>query len=135
LLQTIRASIKDSIVFKGEIKNEDLPRAMETAEVCAYPSHMEAMPIAWLEVMAMGKPFVASNTGPAHELIDDSVDALLCNPHSSGDIADKIIWMLDHKEEALEMGRNARAKVLEHYTLAKVCDRNIEFFSKLIASK
>jgi glycosyltransferase involved in cell wall biosynthesis len=135
LIRTIPPSIQDSIAFKGEIKNEDLPAMMETAEICVYPSHMEAMPIAWLEVMAMGKPFVASNIGPAKELINDGEDALLCDPHSPNDIAEKIMWMFEHKEKALEMGRKARAKVLQHYALDIVCKKNIDFFEKLSTSK
>lgn len=122
-------SVRAVVSFKGEIKNEALPALLEQAEICVYPSHLEAMPIAWLEVMAMGKAFIAGRPGPGPEVIDDGVDGLLCDPFSPTDIAKKINWMLDNPSEANQMGLKAREKILENYEISQITQQNIDFFS------
>ncbi len=123
-----------NIHFKGLVSNLDMPAIVEKAEICVYPSHMEAMPVAWLEVMAMAKPFIAGNPGPGPEVIIDGEDGLLCNPFSPKDIAEKIIYMLNHKGKALEMGKKARAKILKTYELENIVQQNIQYFKQLIST-
>lgn len=125
------ATIRPVVQFMGEVKNEGLPALLEEAEICVYPSHMEAMPIAWLEVMAMGKPFIAGRPGPGPEVIDDGEDGLLCDPYSPADIAQKIIWMLEHPIEAEQMGLKSRQKILRLYEINQIVLQNIDFFRKV----
>jgi glycosyltransferase involved in cell wall biosynthesis len=93
---------------------------------------MEAMPMAWLEALAMGKPFVGSKTGPGPEAVKDDETGLLCDPHDSIDIADKVIWMLQNKEAAQKMGLAARADVLERFNIEKLVKENIAFYQNCL---
>lgn len=125
-------SVKDSIGFLGALPNDKIPTEIECSEVCCYPSHMEAMPLAWIEVMCMGKAFVASNLGPGKEIIMHEETGLLCNPLIVADIADKVIYMLANKEKALEMGRRARLFAIEKFSIANIVKQNIQFYKSLI---
>ena len=102
------------------------------ASVCCYPSHMEAMPLSWIEVMAMGKGFVGSQLGPGPEIIKPGHNGLMCNPLSPEDIANKIIWMLKNKERAVELGKNAREFALSNFSLEKIGPKNLELYQSLI---
>ena len=66
--QTLQASLSSDtacrVTFAGHVENARLPVELAAAQVLVYPSHMEALPVAWLEGMAMGKPVVAGDAGP-----------------------------------------------------------------------
>ena len=83
----IPAGIADHITFEGPVAHGEMPERLSRAAVCVYPSHMEAMPLAWLEGMSMGKCVVASQTGPGPEVIEHGVSGLLCDPHDPAAIA------------------------------------------------
>ena len=91
LEKSISDKIRPHISFLGLVPNNEIPNHIEKAQICCYPSHMEAMPLAWLEVLAMGKVFLGSNTGPGPEAVLDNVTGFLINPHHPKEIADKIL--------------------------------------------
>lgn len=127
-------SVKNSIEFLGTLKNEQLPIEIEKSQVCCLPSHMEAMPLAWIEVMSMGKPLVASNLGPGSELIQDSVTGLTCNPLDIDQLAEKVIYMLRHKEAAANMAGKARQFAIENFNLKNVIQKNIDLYHQIKSS-
>jgi len=124
-------STKDAIDFTGPIPHSDIPNCLEEAEICVYPSHMEAMPMAWLEALGMGKPFVGSITGPGPEAVHEGLTGLLPNPHDPKDIADKVIYMLKNKEEAQQMGIQARKDILKRFNLDSLVDDNFKFYKSI----
>lgn len=128
----IHPPVKDHICFLGPVPNQEIPRLIEEAEVCCYPSHMEAMPLAWIEVMSMGKPFVASKLGPGPEIISHGTNGLLCNPLSPEDIAEQVIYMFQHLEKARLMGLNARQFALEKFSINRIVEQNITLYQSLL---
>lgn len=132
LKQFIDPVVSDSVFFLGSVPNSEIPALIEQAEVCCYPSHMEAMPLAWIEVMAMGKPFVGSKLGPGPEIITSNFNGLLCDPLNPIDIADKVIYMLLNKSEALKMGENARTFALENFSLDVIGPKNLQLYNSLL---
>ena len=123
--------IKKAVNLVGPLPNDEIPRRLEEAQVCVYPSHMEAMPIAWLEALGMGKPVVASRLGPGPEAVRDRKTGLLCNPLNPSDIAEKVIEILDHPDEALQMGYNARVEILNHFNPTRIIQKNIILYRNL----
>jgi len=132
LKQFIDPKISNSISFLGAIANDKIPGLIEEAEVCVYPSHMEAMPIAWLEAMSMAKAFIGGNTGPAQELISDGVTGLLCDPHNPADIAIKVLTLLKDDKLGTIMGANARNEVLKKFSAEKIIRENLDFYLGLL---
>lgn len=128
-------SVKDSIVFLGNVDNREIPIEIEKAQVCCYPSHMEAMPLAWIEVMSMGKAFVASNLGPGSEVVNHEENGLLCNPLDIEDVAHQVVRLLKEKEFSRKLAKNARQSVLEKFDVDKIVQQNITLYQSLIYSK
>lgn len=127
----IHDEIRESITFLGAIPNSEIPKYIESAEVCCYPSHMEAMPLAWIEVMSMGKPFVGSKLGPGPEIVEHGKTGLLCNPLDPFDIAEKVIFMMKNPEAASKMGDAAREFAIENFDIDKIVDQNIHLYRSL----
>lgn len=128
----IEPSVKDCITFMGAIPNAEVPQLIESAEVCAYPSHMEAMPLAWLEGLAMGKAVVASQTGPGPEAIKDKITGLLCDPYSPDDIAKCILTILTDKPYAMDLSAQALIDIYERFNVQKIVNQNIKFYNELL---
>ena len=131
----IPTEVKDDIHFLGSIDNKQIPTAIEKAEVCVYPSHMEAMPLAWIEVLSMGKAFVASKLGPGSEAVKHGETGLLCNPLDLDDLADQVIYMLQNRDEAHLMGQNAIKDINKRFSLKVLLDQNIEMYKSLNKSR
>jgi glycosyltransferase involved in cell wall biosynthesis len=128
----IPAGTRPYVEFTGVRAHSDLPAALSTTAVCAYPSHMEALPIAWLEGMSMGKAVVASRCGPGPEVIEDGRSGMLCDPHSSASIAAAIIQVLKQPSLGLALGRAARARVEQLFSLEVLVKRNEAFYQRCL---
>lgn len=128
----IKEEVRDSITFLGPVDNDKIPKLIEQAEICCYPSHMEAMPLAWIEVMAMGKAFIGSIAGPGPEIIESGFNGLLCDPLSPESIAEKVIFMLQNPNEAIEMGKRAREFALQKFSLEIIGKQNIDLYQSLL---
>ncbi|QSS96408.1 glycosyltransferase family 4 protein [Psychroflexus sp. ALD_RP9] len=128
----IPSEVKEDVFFLGSIENAQIPKEIEKAEVCAYPSHMEAMPLSWIEVLSMGKAFVASNLGPGPEAVKHGETGLLCNPLDLDDLAKQVIYMLQNRDKAHQMGQNAIKDIQERFSLDVLLKKNILMYEKLI---
>jgi len=135
LKTVIPENVKNNINIIGPLPHNEIPARLESAQVCTYPSHMEAMPIAWLEALGMGKAVVASRVGPGPEAIIDKKTGLLCNPFDPSDIANKIIYMFDHPIDAKNMGISARKDVIKRFDTHEIIQKNIAFYSQIIGQR
>lgn len=128
----LEAMVKEKAIpqvhFRGPIPNSSLPAVIADALCCIYPSHMEAMPLAWLEVMASGQVLIGGNTGPGPEIISDGENGLLCNPFDPDHIAEKIIWVLEHPHLLDGIRTKAREKALAFFSLEAALEANIRFW-------
>lgn len=86
LLETFNNSkYKDSIIFTGYLKDEDLTALYQQALAFIYPSLYEGFGLPVLEAMACGVPVITSNNSSLAEIANDS--ALCCDPYSIDEIA------------------------------------------------
>jgi len=135
LQSNIEDNIKDQITFLGVVDNDQLSFEMEKAQVCVYPSHMEAMPLAWIEVLSMGKPFVASNLGPGKEVVGHDKTGLLCDPFNIEELSDQIIMLLEDRQYARRLGYNAQLGIQQRFGFEHLMTKNIELYKSIINSQ
>lgn len=126
----IPADVASRIEFGGPVRRDVLPELMAKASVCVYPSHMEALPIAWIEGLAMGKAVVASETGPGPEVIEDGVSGLLCNPHDPASIAAALLRVLADRSLRIRLGQAARERAERLFSLDRLVHENVAFYRK-----
>ncbi len=60
------------------------------------------------EYLATGRPVIASRVSDVTEYLADRRDAVLIEPDSAVDIVQAVEWLLDHPDEALQIGRAGR---------------------------
>ena len=99
------------VIFTDHLSREDLSNVMAAAFALVYVSFFEGFGIPVLEAMYCDVPVITSNTSSMPEVAGDA--ALLVDPHSPNDIAEKMS-MLFLKEELrqllIEKGRHQRQK-------------------------
>ncbi|MDG1275694.1 MAG: glycosyltransferase family 4 protein [Algoriphagus sp.] len=122
---------KDHITITGPVDLVKIPEKIASSEICVYPSHMEALPLAWLEVLASAKAFVGSISGPGPEVVKHGETGLLADCYDPDDIANHVIDLLGNKEKALELGRNARKDVLERFDVKVLVKKNIDYYRSI----
>ena len=110
----LKASVKDSglkgrVEFIGEISQVDLAIRMKNACVFVLPTYSEGLPRVVFEAMAVGLPVVASAVSGIPEIVEDANTGLLVPPGDEEALADRLQWVLEHPEEAREVGLRARA--------------------------
>jgi glycosyltransferase involved in cell wall biosynthesis len=74
------SSALENVDYKGSVQYDEINKHIQMATLCVFPSFAEALPVSWIEAMALKKAIVASNIGWASEIIDDSKDGFLVNP-------------------------------------------------------
>jgi glycosyltransferase involved in cell wall biosynthesis len=95
------------------------------AQVVVYPTLHEAFGLVPVEAMASGRPVVTSNFGGTSEIVSNDDEGLLVNPYSEPEIAAAIVKLLGNIGLCREMGRRARIRFEENFTIDRVA-RSIE---------
>jgi len=113
------------VVFAGRVPGEMLPAYYRAATLGVLPStsRLEAFGIAALECMASGRPVVVSRIPGVEEVIEPDVTGLLAEPLDAEDLAAQVRALALDPERARAMGKAARERVLERFTLPRVVDR------------
>ena len=128
-------NVVEHVHFMGAIPFKTLADKYAEAEVCVFPSLMETQGLVAPEAMATGKIVIFSECGPGPETIQHEETGLLCNPYDSDDIANKINWALNHKEECKHIADNGRQYVLANFEIDTITTNNIDFYNRLLNSK
>lgn len=131
VVSTVDASVGDAVEYLGPIPHSEMPAVYARGAVVALPSLMEAQGIAWIEAMACGKAVVASNRGPGNEVIEDGVSGLLCNPVEADQIAAGLRTLMDDSAHAAKLGKQARRRVLDHFSLETTAVANIALYNEV----
>ena len=143
-LPTVRETIESSaaspfVSFSGLVPQAEAPAHLAACDILVSPhvpnadgSPFFGSPTKLFEYMAMGKAIVASRLNQIGEVLEPSLDArvlpagppggrerelaVTCEPGSEPELADALRFVVEQREWAAVLGRNARAAVLERYT-------------------
>jgi glycosyltransferase involved in cell wall biosynthesis len=121
------------VEYVGVVPYNVMKHYIEKATVCVFPSFAEALPVSWLEAMAMEKAIVASNVGWAPEVIDNGFNGFLVDPKNHKEYSAKIINLLEDKNLNLKFGKLAREKVLAKLSIKTVAEQSLNFYKTIIA--
>jgi glycosyltransferase involved in cell wall biosynthesis len=113
----------------------DVPDILSASDMLILPSDMEALPTVLIEAGAAGLPAVSSDVGGAKEIVSDGETGILIPPRNPEALASAIQRLLDDPALAQEMGRKARAVVLQRFTLAQQANALASLYEQVVAEK
>jgi glycosyltransferase involved in cell wall biosynthesis len=121
----------ENVSYLGSVSYQDIKKQINGAAICVFPSFAEALPVSWIEAMAMEKAIVASNIGWATEVMDDGRNGFLVHPTDHLEYANRIIQLLENVQLQKEFGIEARKKVTEKFSIAVVAQESLSFYKSL----
>ncbi|MEW6592323.1 MAG: glycosyltransferase family 4 protein [Candidatus Hadarchaeota archaeon] len=138
--------IKDMIAQLGIQKNVILKLEMApeserllyyaACDVAVFPSKYEPFGIVCVEAMSMGKPVIVGAKGTSgfrEQIVPSGPDrcGAHINPDDPYDIAKFAIEFLKDENLRKQLGKNARKRVLEKFTLDKVAQDTIRIYQEI----
>jgi glycosyltransferase involved in cell wall biosynthesis len=115
---THELGLEDRVIFAG--LRSDVDAVLSLLDVVVLSSFtIECFPYAILEAMAMGVPAVCTAVGGLPEMIEEGVTGRLVPPRDPEALADGIVDVLSDPERARAMGRAARRRLEERFTLER----------------
>jgi glycosyltransferase involved in cell wall biosynthesis len=127
-------NIQNHVKFMGYQSPEQVRDLLDQSDIYLQPSFFESLCVAAIEASAMGLPVIASRVGGLPEVVEDDISGILVPPDDSTAIAEAISSLAQNSKRRLQMGRNARRRAVEIFSLQREVEEWLTFYSKLIYS-
>jgi glycosyltransferase involved in cell wall biosynthesis len=140
-IEDLKRLAKDKqVTFRHDCDDAALIRAYRKALCVVLPSvyktmygEMSKVPEllgqTLLEGMACGTPAICTDVASLPEVVEDGVTGFVVPAHDIAALNQRLCWLREHRQEAEEMGRAARQRVLEKFTWPSVVKRCLEIYT------
>ncbi|WP_329121386.1 GT4 family glycosyltransferase PelF [Streptomyces sp. NBC_01353] len=115
--------VADGITFEGRVS--DVAGAYAAGSVVALSSISEGFPFSLIEAMSCGRATVSTDVGGVREAVGDT--GLVVPPREPAVLAAAMTELLHDGERRAELGRRARQRVVDRFTL----HRSVEGFRQI----
>ena len=117
----------------GKIEREKLFSIYCNASVVCFPSWWDNMPMVCLEAMGVGAVVLGSSSGGMSEIIQDSINGYLIEPHNVNLLAEKLQFLinLDSKTKK-QISDNAKKRIENDFSLRTIVDKTIDYYNRVI---
>lgn len=128
--QARQLGVADRVAFPGYCDN--VAARLPCFDVFVLPSISEGMSNALLEAMAAARAIVATDIGANAEVVQAGHSALLVPPGDASALAGAIVQLYRDRALATSLGRAARARVSDHFSLARSAALYVDLYHALI---
>jgi glycosyltransferase involved in cell wall biosynthesis len=127
----------EHVELRGRLDHTEVRRLLEAADVFALAcidmrtqgAHVDGIPVAIMEAMAMGLPVVSTTVGGIPELVD-ATTGFLVSERDEEALADALARLIEDSKLRDALGRGARARIEERFDLATNTRRLAEMFAE-----
>lgn len=106
--------VSDITAFTGF---QDPTPYVADADVVLVPSRVESFGLVAVEALLLGRPVVATRIGGLTEIIHDGETGVLVDPDDPQALADAVVRLLAHPEEAAALGRAGQADARARFSM------------------
>lgn len=122
-------ALKNS-TFYGPVIREEMIKMIQKASTFIFPTHGENFPFVFIEAMVLSKPVVVSNIDVSEEIISHNNDGFIAK--SEEDYATILLDLFKNDEKRTSIGKNAKNKVLENFTLNQMVNNTIKLYNTIL---
>jgi len=135
---TIEMGLEDFVDFYGRVDDKTMVEILNTADVCVNPDKPTEMNNLStmnkiMEYMALKKPIVQFDLKEGR--LSAQGASLYAENTSTEDFANKIMWLLDHKEVRLEMGNFGYQRILNELSWQHESEKLINLYQTIFRGK
>lgn len=120
------------VTITGNLEHAQFLSVMARADIVVVPSRYEGFGLTALEAMSLSKPVIASKAGGLPEVMGET--GHLVETGDVGAISDAILELANNPDLRETMGKAARARAEEKFSLPAIAAQLIEIYERL-ASK
>jgi glycosyltransferase involved in cell wall biosynthesis len=128
-------NLSEFVKFTGQVVGFKKYLLYKSADVFVFPGiQQEGQPLVVLEAMAAGLPIIYTNRGCLRETVINGVNGLEIVANDPNDLAEKILWIINHAKERNKMGLKSKERYEALYTSHKQIKNMKDFFSHIMAA-
>jgi len=106
----------DSVIkFKGYVKNDIVPKALNSFDVFCALSRAESFGVAVLEASSCSIPVVVNDISGLKEVVLNGETGFTVNAYKPDQVAEKLFYLANNKDKCSQMGRKGREWVINNY--------------------
>ena len=113
---------------------EEVTENMLSCSVFVLPTYTEGFPNVIIESMACACPIVTTDVGAIPEMLDidnEGIYGICVKPRQVRELRKAILWVLNNEKLAINMGKRARERVNELYSMPKVWEQMTQIWIEL----
>ena len=100
--------------FIGHVPNQKIYEYLDKASILLSAPRIDNMPVSVLEAMNAGVLVISSRVGGVPYMIDEDKNGLLFESGNTDELAEKMIWALEHPDEVKQIIAQAQVDVQKY---------------------
>jgi glycosyltransferase involved in cell wall biosynthesis len=125
-----KENLLDKVEFAGY--KYDVENDYEKADISFTCAKSEAFGRTTVEAMLSGNLLIGVNTAGTKELINNNKTGLLYQQGNSDDLAEKIIYAIEHPKISQQIAKNGRRYMFENMTAEKNADNIYKLYNEIL---
>jgi glycosyltransferase involved in cell wall biosynthesis len=122
--------LEETVLFTGFRKN--IPEAMASFDILAFPSHAESFGVVLIEAMAMELPVVSTDCDGVLDIVVNGETGFYVPPRHAPELAAALLKLIDSPVTRRRMGKAGRTRVLQKFDQQKQIDALVEIYRGLL---
>jgi glycosyltransferase involved in cell wall biosynthesis len=103
-----RGGVMQRVHLPGQVSQSDLPRFYHLADLYLSASHVDGSSVSLMEALACGIPALVSDIPGNKEWVEPGINGWLFGDGDVDDLAEKILWLIDQRQELTRISTAAR---------------------------
>jgi rhamnosyl/mannosyltransferase len=132
---SVSLNLSGKVFFLGEVSDEELPAYYHAGDIFVLPAseRSEAFGTVQIEAMASGLPVVCTELGTGTSFVNvHGKTGLVVPARDPGALATAVLDLLGDENVRQEMGRQARERALQEFSLQTMVDRITRLYEEII---
>ncbi|MDC1174699.1 glycosyltransferase family 4 protein, partial [Bacteriovoracaceae bacterium] len=126
-----------NVIFRSGVPREEIAKYYALSNVCLVPlkdipGFSTFIPSKMFEIMAMGRPIIASLRGEAKSILDDSKCAIVTSPENTAELKEALIKLKGSSDLQKSLARNARDFVCKNYDRKVLAKKYSDYLEEII---
>ncbi|MCQ2341407.1 MAG: glycosyltransferase family 4 protein [Paludibacteraceae bacterium] len=106
--------LTQNVVFVGQVPNTEISHYLSQSDVMLSAPHIDNMPVSVLEAMNAGVLVISSRVGGVPYIIDENRTGLFFADDNSDELAEKMIWAIEHSNDVQQLIDAAQIEVQKY---------------------